>query len=188
MGNVFIISGPSGSGQDTLIEALRKELPLERVVTTTTRSMRPGESDGHPYHFISKNQFTELRKNGSFVECAETYNGEWYGVERKDLEIAFASKNIVIWKMDYKGVATVKKQFPHIISFLIEVPEEVLRQRLIKRDNPSEEYLQARMEYTNEWVASKQLYDYCIKNEEGHLDEAVASIKAIIEQEVASEV
>ena len=185
MGNVFIISGPSGSGQDTIIEALRKEFLLERVVTTTTRPMRPGESDGHPYHFISKETFLSLRENGSFVECAETYNGEWYGVQREDLETALASKNIVIWKIDYKGVATIKKQFPHIISFLIEAPAEILRKRLIKRDNPSEEYLQARMDYTNEWLTSKQLYDYCIKNEEGRLEEAVATIKTIIQAEVA---
>jgi len=185
MGNVFIISGPSGSGQDTLIEALKKELPLERVITTTTRPKRPTESDGHPYHFITKKAFTELLQAGAFVEYAKTYNGEWYGVQKKDLDAALASSNVVIWKVDYKGVRSIKKQFPHIISFLIEVPKEILRKRLIKRDAPSEEYLQARMEYTEEWLASKELYDYCIKNEEGHLTEAVASLKAIIQKELA---
>lgn len=185
MGNVFIISGPSGSGQDTIIEALRKELTLERVVTTTTRSMRPGESDRYPYHFITKEKFSALRENGSFFECAETYNGEWYGVQKEDLEAALTSHNIVIWKIDYKGVASVKKQLPHITSCLIEAPTEMLRKRIIKRDSPSEEYLQARMDYTNEWLASKQLYDYRIKNEEGRLEEAVATLKAIIQKEVA---
>jgi guanylate kinase len=184
MGNVFIISGPSGSGQDTIIEALKKELPLERVITTTTRAKRPNESDGHPYHFITKKAFAAGREANTFVECAETYNGEWYGVKREDLEAALASPNIVIWKMDYKGVTSVKKQFPLIKSFLIEAPAEVLRERLIKRDNPSEEYLQARMEYTHAWLASKELYDYCIKNEEGRLGEAVATLKTIIQEEV----
>jgi guanylate kinase len=183
MGNVFIISGPSGSGQDTLIEALGKEFPIERVITTTTRAMRPDESQCHPYRFISKEEFSLLRDAGAFVEHAETYNHEWYGVQKKDLEKAFSSKNIVLWKVDYKGVLSIKKQFPHIISFLIEVPEETLRARLIKRDSPSEEYLKARMDYTHEWLQSKKLYDYCIKNEEGRLEEAVQVIKAIIQKE-----
>jgi guanylate kinase len=185
MGNVFLISGPSGSGQDTLIEALAKEFPIERVVTTTTRPMRPGESQCQPYRFITKEEFSLLRDNGEFVEHAETYNHEWYGVQRKDLDKAFASKNIVLWKVDYKGVSTIKKQFPHIIAFLIEVPEETLRTRLIKRDNPSEEYLKARMDYTHEWLQSKRLYDYCIKNEEGRLEEAVENLKTILKKEGA---
>ena len=52
MKNVFIISGPSGSGQDSIIESLALLLPLKRVITTTTRPKRDTESEGNPYHFI----------------------------------------------------------------------------------------------------------------------------------------
>ena len=186
MKNVFIVSGASGSGQDTLIELLAKELPLERVITTTTRPMRPNESDGHPYHFIDKNQFVKLKDEGVFLEYAQTYNGEWYGVTRTDFDHAVATKKTVIWKVDFKGVANIKKLFPSIKSLFIDVPEDVLKQRLIRRDNPTPEYLASRMNYIHEWSNSKNTYDYIIKNEEGHLEEAVQTIKAIILRESAT--
>jgi guanylate kinase len=46
---LVIISGPSGVGKDTIIEALRRrsrERDYHYVVTYTTRAARPGEIDG----------------------------------------------------------------------------------------------------------------------------------------------
>ncbi len=182
MKNVFVISGPSGSGQDSIIEALAKELPLRRVITTTTRTVRDGESEGHPYHFISKATFAQMREANLFVESAQTYNGEWYGVTKEELEKATADGTVAIWKVDYKGVQKIKKLFPHIISFFIEVPKEVLKKRLEARDNPSEEYLEARMRYTQDWQVNKHLYDYTIQNQDGELQKAVITIKDIIQK------
>ena len=76
MKNVFIISGPSGSGQDSIIESLALLLPLKRVITTTTRPKRDTESEGNPYHFISLALFNEMRKADLFLDCAKTYIGE----------------------------------------------------------------------------------------------------------------
>lgn len=179
MQNVFVISGPSGSGQDSIIEALSQEIDVVRVITTTTRKPREGESDGHPYHFVSREKF--LSEKESFVESAESYNQEWYGVTKKDFEAALSCGKIVIWKVDGKGVKRIKELYPNITTFFIEVPEETLRKRLQKRDVPSEEYLEARMRYTKEWYKYQQYYDYRIQNKDGKLKEAVNSIKKIIE-------
>ncbi|PIR95197.1 guanylate kinase, partial [Candidatus Falkowbacteria bacterium CG10_big_fil_rev_8_21_14_0_10_37_6] len=54
MQKIFIISGPSGAGEDSVIDGLKKLLPIERVITTTTRAMRKNESQGNPYYFISQ--------------------------------------------------------------------------------------------------------------------------------------
>lgn len=186
MKNVFLISGPSGSGKGSVIEGLSKVLPLERVITTTTRPMRPGESDGHPYHFITMEEFLKLKNEVAFIECAESYNNEWYGVQRADLEKAFLSKKVSLWEVDFKGVQNLKTLFPEIKSFYISVPEEVFRQRLIARDNPDPAYLEARIKYVREWAGQKDLYDYIIENEDGHLDQAVATIKTIIEEVAAT--
>jgi len=51
--NIFIIYGPSGSGQDSVIEGIEKKIPVERVITTVTRPPRQKESQGHPYYFIT---------------------------------------------------------------------------------------------------------------------------------------
>ncbi len=185
MKNVFIISGPSGSGQDSIIESLALLLPLKRVITTTTRPKRDTESEGNPYHFISLELFNEMRKADLFLECAQTYNGEWYGVTKKELLETTANNTVVIWKVDHKGVAKIKSLFPEILAFYIEVPPEVLRKRLEARDNPSSQYLEDRMRYTEEWQVNRHLYDYCIKNEDGKLEEAVNHIKEIIESHLA---
>ena len=67
--NIFIISGPSGSGQDSVVEGLKKYLNIERVVTSTTRSMRAGESQGNPYYFVSQEEFEKK------IQEAKNYNG-----------------------------------------------------------------------------------------------------------------
>ena len=84
--SIFIISGPSGAGEDAIIDGLSKKMAIERVVTTTTRSMRPGESQGCPYYFISQEEFKNLIERKLLVEYAQEYNGQWYGVTEKELE------------------------------------------------------------------------------------------------------
>src|SRR5919108_4598410 len=66
-----IISGPSGVGKDTIIEALRRR-PETRdahyVVTCTTRARRAGEVDGVSYYFYDRDTFLAMRERGEFLE------------------------------------------------------------------------------------------------------------------------
>ncbi len=181
MNNLFIISGPSGSGQDSIIDGLTKILPIERVVTTTTREPRPGESEGHPYYFIPKVAFRQSLAAGAFAEHAEQYNGNIYGVTKTELDRVIASGRVGIWKVEYQGVKSAKKLFPGIIAIFIAPPSlDILEERLRKRDHPSETYLAERMAYTKEMLAHTSIYDYSVVNEEGKLDEAVAKTTDII--------
>jgi len=55
---VFVITGPSGAGKGTLIKALVERVPvLEVAISATTRPLRPGETDGVEYHFLSESEF-----------------------------------------------------------------------------------------------------------------------------------
>lgn len=178
--NLFIISGPSGSGQDSIIEGLSKFFPIERVVTTTTRDPRPGESDGHPYYFITKKAFREEIARGGFVEYAEQYNGNFYGVTGKELDRVRESGKAGIWKVEYQGVETAKRLFPGIVAILITAPPDILEARLRRRDNPTEEFIAERMTYTEKMLEHASIYDYTIENEEGKLDEAVKKTADVI--------
>lgn len=181
MKNVFIISGPSGAGQDSVISGLRDFLPIEVVMTSTTRPMRTGESEGNPYNFVDLEDFEAGIRDGVFLEHAKTYNGQYYGVTHSEIRRVSASGKIGIWKMDWRGVETAKKRFPAILAILITAPLSVLEARIRNRDNPSEEFIRERMDYTQEFLKHISLYDYRIENEEGKLDEAIAQVKAIIE-------
>ncbi|MFC1678407.1 hypothetical protein ACFLZ9_01570 [Patescibacteria group bacterium] len=179
--NVFIISGPSGAGEDSVIEGLKGILPIERVITTTTRYMRDGESQGNPYYFVANAEFIKLIVNDEFFEYAQEYNGNFYGVTLKELERVSQSEKIGIWKIEYQGVITAKKKIPGIIAILINAPLDVLGARIRNRDNHvDEEFVKARMEYTKEWLKHKDIYDHEVINEEGKLDEAIKETAEII--------
>lgn len=184
--NIFIVSGPSGAGEDSVIEGLRKHFDIERVITTTSRGVRAGDSEGKPYYFISRKEFEEKISRGELAEWAEQYNNNLYGVTKDELERVKNSGNIGIWKIEYKGVMAAKKKFPEIKSIYIAPPSlDILRKRILKRDpNISPEYLEERIEYTKEWMKHEDIYDYKVVNEEGKLDETVEKVAKIIKENI----
>jgi guanylate kinase len=180
--NIFIISGPSGAGEDSIIEGISKIIPLERIVTTTTRERRESDPE-NAYYFISKEAFEKGIENGEFAEYAKQYNGNLYGVTKAELERVSQSKKIGVWKIEYQGVMTVKKLFPEIQSILITVPSlDILEARIRRRSHVTDEYIQERMEYTKEWLKHTDIYDYTIVNEEGELAESIQQALVIIQQ------
>lgn len=182
MQNIFIISGPSGAGEDSIIDGLAAIFPIERAITTVTRSPRVGESDGHPYYFISPEDFQQKIAQGEMAEYAKQYNGNLYGVTKKELERIMTSGKIGIWKLDYQGVETAKKMFPDIIAVFITAPLEILEQRIRMRDHLTETYIAERMAYTKEWLNHTDIYDYTVENEQGKLEAAIKQVAAIIKK------
>jgi len=178
--NIFIVSGPSGAGKNTVIDGLREYLPIERVTTTTTRAMRPENSQGNPYYFISREEFVARRDHGEFVEWAEQYNGNLYGVTKEELERVKNSGKIGIWELEWQGAIAAKKLFPGIPAIFINAPLDILEKRIRQRDNVTEEYVQERMAYTKKWLDRMDIYDYVIMNEEGKLKETIAQVAEII--------
>jgi guanylate kinase len=78
-------------------------------------------------------------------------------------------------------VVTAKKLYPEIPAILVTVSDlKILEDRIRRRDNVSEEYVQERMEYTIEWMRHADIYDYTVFNEEGKLSEAIAKTAEII--------
>lgn len=182
---IFIISGPSGAGEDSIIEGLRNYFPIERVITTTTRPMRGGESQGNPYYFVTQEEFESKIKNNGWAEYAEQYNGNLYGVTMEELERVAAIGKTGIWKIEYKGVISVKRKFPEVKSIYIAPPSlGILKERIMRRDNVSEQYVDERMEYTKEWMRHEHIYDFKVVNEEGKLDEAIKKVSEIIQNNV----
>lgn len=179
--NIFIISGPSGAGEDSIINELNRYFDIERIITTTTRKMRVGESQGNPYYFISQEEFEKKLNNGDFAEYAQQYNENLYGVTNEELKRVQESGKIGIWKIEYKGVITIKKMYPEIVAIFVNAPSlKILENRIKKRDNVSDEYIKERMDYTKQWLQHTDVYDYKIINEEGKLAKAISEVAEII--------
>ncbi len=181
--NIFIISGPSGVGEDSVIEKLSLVMNINRVITTTTRQPRKGESQGNPYYFISKKEFQQKVDNDEMAEWAQEYNDNYYGVTKEELQRVNNLDGIGIWKIEYKGVITVKNKFPEVVAILLMAESlEELERRIRNRENVTEEYIQERMEYTKEWMKHIDIYDYKVVNRRGKLDKAVEEVENIIQQ------
>lgn len=189
---LFIISGPSGAGEDSVIRGLKKHFKITRVVTTVTREKRKGEKEGEPYYFISKKEFEKGIKKGEFAEYADVY-GYLYGTTFKELKKVQKecekSNKIEFWKIDWQGVKTVKKQHPDIISILIE-PTSIksLEKRLIKRGQDSLPVIQKRLAAAKIWLKHKDIYDYRVLNCDGKIDEAVEKAAKIIKKHLGKNI
>jgi guanylate kinase len=177
---LIIISGPSGSGEDSIIEGLAKRMPIERVITTTTRDKRHGERDGHPYYFISKDAFERGISEGAFFEYAQHYNDQYYGVTFEEIKRVEHSGKVGIWKIDYKGVQKAKELMPDVLAIFIYAPLDVLEARLRKRDTVTDAYIEERMAYTKEWFMHTDIYDITVENVEGKLIETIDQVEEII--------
>jgi guanylate kinase len=182
--NIFVIYGPSGSGQDSVIEGVQKKIPIERIVTTVTRPPRPEESQGHPYYFIDRASFEEKIKRGDLLEYVEKYLGVYYGVMTEEVERVAHSGKIGIWKVDFAGARDLKKRFPELTVIFINAPLDIIETRLRRRTTMTEADLQARLTHIREWLP-KSVYDYKVENEEGKLEQTVEAVCAIIEKHSA---
>ena len=82
---LMVLSSPSGAGKSTIASHLlgaRENLAYS--VSATTRPIRPGETDGESYHFLTRAEFERRREAGEFLEWAE-YSGHLYGTPRSSI-------------------------------------------------------------------------------------------------------
>jgi len=181
---VFIISGPSGVGKDSVIDQLRVHIPNARyVVTATTRPKRRGEVDGIHYLFMSKEEFVDGIKREQFIEHALVYDNH-YGVPRTPIEDGLASGQHVIIKVDVKGAATLRRCIAGSTSIFL-APERMseLLDRLRSRKTDDTDVLLKRFRTASEELKRAEEFDYVVFNEAGKLDEAIYRIRSIIQTE-----
>ncbi len=183
---LVIISGPSGVGKDTIIEALAKrprDPDYHYVVTCTTRRPRPGEIPGVSYQFLSQQQFRALREAGELLEANQVH-GNWYGTPRREVARALADGHDVILKIDVQGARVVKGRVPDaLLVFLVPPSLEALFQRLRSRATETADELEIRQRNAAIELARQGDYDRVVVNETGEVDRTAAEIEAIIEQE-----
>jgi len=180
---LVIISGPSGVGKDTIIEAMRR-LPTATayhyVVTCTTRPPRPGEVDGIHYRFLTLEAFAALRDEDGFLEWAEVH-GNWYGTPRDSVRAALAAGRDVVLKIDVQGAETVKKKVPEaLLIFLVPPSMQELFRRLRSRATESADELEVRQRNAAIELARREDYDHVVENATGEVDLTAAGIVGLI--------
>jgi guanylate kinase len=189
---LIIISGPSGVGKDTIIDAMRRAEREEGradqrhyVVTITTRAPRAGEVDGHDYHFVSRDEFLRIRDARGFLEANEVH-GNWYGSPRDPVRAALAVGKDVVLKIDVQGAQTVKEQVTQaFLIFVVPPTMEALFQRLRARATESADELELRQRNAALELARQDDYDEIVTNETGQVERTAQEIEAIVAREHA---
>lgn len=183
---LVLISGPSGVGKDTIIEALQRRghrPEYHYVVTCTTRSRRPNEVDNVSYMFVSPPEFMTLRDAGELLEANEVH-GNWYGTPRADVRTALSRGQHAILKIDVQGAQVVKSRIPEaLLIFIIPPSLETLVEHLKARRTESAEQLELRQRSAAMELARQDDYDFVVVSEEGRVDITATRIEQIIAQE-----
>jgi guanylate kinase len=178
-GTLYIISAPSGAGKTSLVDALIKRVANLKVsISHTTRSMRPGESEGEHYHFIDKPRFEAMVQEGAFLEHARVF-GNLYGTGRDHVLQALQNDTDVILEIDWQGAQQVRVAMPESVSIFILPPSrEELERRLRGRNQDSDEVIAQRTQEAVQEMAHHREYDYLVINDA--FDEALADLIAIV--------
>jgi guanylate kinase len=181
---LLILSGPSGAGKDSILSRMKElKIPLDYIVTITTRRKRPEEKDGFAYHFTSENNFKNMISAGELLEWANVY-GNWYGVPKEPVKQSLDKGQDVILKVDTQGVSTIKKIIPKAISIFLSAPSmQELTSRLRNRKTEAEMDLNLRLQTAIKEMESLNSFDYIVINQQQKIDNVVADIKAIITAE-----
>ena len=178
-GNLFIFSGPSGIGKDTVLkEVLNSSDDIKLSISSVTRNMRVGEVEGEKYHFISRDEFEELINKDALLEHNE-YLGNFYGTPREPVLKWMEEGYNVILEIDVNGAFKVKKKMPEaIMIFMLPTSFDVLRHRLEKRGTETEEVIEKRVKQAAREIKFAKEYDYIFFNDD--LETAVNDLKSII--------
>lgn len=181
---LIVLSGPSGVGKDSILQRMKeRQVPFHYVVTATTRPPRPGERHGVDYYFVSEAEFARMIEQEELLEWSIVY-GDYKGIPKRPIIEALRRGQDVIMRIDVQGAAKVRALCPNAVLIFITVEsEEALRRRLRKRGTETDEALRLRMAMAREEMKRVVEFDYVVVNREGHLDEAVDTILAIVTAE-----
>ncbi len=181
-GILTVVSGFSGAGKGTVMKMLQ-ELHAEYAlsVSATTRTPRPGETDGTDYFFVSHDRFREMAARDELLEFAE-YNGNFYGTPRRWAEERLEEGLNVILEIEVQGARKIKEKYPEALLVFVTPPTIAeLKKRLTGRGSETPDKIQARLRTAVREASYMSSYDYILINDS--LEESVIRLHEIISAE-----
>jgi len=166
VGQLFVISAPSGAGKTSLVRALLETRPnLTVSVSHTTRSPRAQEVEGRDYHFVTPGQFHELVGQGAFLEHASVFDN-FYGTGRAQIDEKLKAGNDVLLEIDWQGAGQVRRAMPGCKSIFILPPSRTaLEQRLRERRTDSAATIARRLADASADMSHYREFDFVVVND-----------------------
>lgn len=180
-GRMYILVGPSGSGKNAVLDAVKKRHPeVVEVVGATTRPPREGERDGIHYHFVSERRFLDLEQWGELLESSE-FQGNHYGTPVEPVTTWLRDGRIVANILDIRGTRGIKERLGDkaVTIFVSPGSTKTLRSRLMQRKGYRGENLEWRLAIANKEMLEADSFDHLLANEDD-LDAAVAELERMM--------
>lgn len=179
MGELYIISAPSGAGKTSLVKQLVADIEnLIVSVSHTTRFIRPGEVNGQDYFFVTPEQFNGLINCGELLEHAAVF-GNYYGTAKHTVEENLQKGLDVILEIDWQGAQQIRTIRPQSRSIFILPPSTaILEQRLKNRGQDEDRVIALRMQEAVTEISHHGEFDYILVNDD--FNRALTDLKSII--------
>lgn len=187
-GKLFVISGPSGVGKTTLVNAFLSiediHKQFRRVVTYTTRPAREHEVEGVDYHFISPDEFTRKDKDHFFLETTD-FCGNRYGSPAFIIDPAARGETSFIFVVDQEGAKALRSLEGVVLIWIQPKNIEELVMRLEKRERNSFDVISKRLQKAQEQLECEErdrMYDYHVVNSD--FQHALYELKSLLVSEI----
>ena len=178
-GNLFIVAAPSGGGKTSLVKELVNS--LENIVVSvshTTRKIRPGEKDGVDYFFLEEQAFLRMVADSAFVEHARVFD-HFYGTSSAQITDRLQAGIDVVLDIDWQGAEQIRRRFATAVSVFVIPPSlQVLKKRLMDRQQDNEEVISGRMQRAQDELSHYPEFDYLIVNDD--FSKAASELRAIV--------
>ena len=181
-GLLIVLSGPSGSGKNTVCDEVKKNNSnIWESISMTSRKPRKGEEDGKAYYFVSENEFEKNIEDDKMLEWAK-FAGNYYGTPKESVQKHLDKGEDVILAIEIQGALQIKKKLPQaLFIFLLPPSMRELKRRLTDRHTESEEKILERFETAYKEINEISKYNYVIINDK--VEEAAQKLDAIIKAE-----
>lgn len=179
LGNLFVLSGPSGVGKDAILEKLLKKVPrLVKSISVTTRPIRAREENRKDYFFVDEDTFKNMIERNEFLEWAIVHS-YFYGTPKNFVEKKLKEGTDVLLKIDVQGGLNIKRIIQNAVLIFVVPPSlGELKKRLLKRESERKEDFDIRWKNVPLEISKIFYYDYLVVNSK--IDFAVEEVKAII--------
>lgn len=178
-GQLYVISGPSGCGKDTVVQnLLKKRDNIWLSISCTSRLPRPKEKDGVDYFFKTVEEFEEGIKNDEFLEYAK-FADNYYGTPKKSIDMHLNNGEDVILVIEIQGALKIKELLPDTLFIFILPPSmKELKRRLLGRGTETKEKIDKRFLRAYEEINEVNKYNYVVVNDK--VENAVEKVEAIL--------
>ncbi|MCO6055221.1 phosphonate metabolism protein/1,5-bisphosphokinase (PRPP-forming) PhnN [Pseudomonas sp. MOB-449] len=181
-GRLIYLIGPSGSGKDSLLDAVREAGGEQGCRVARRVITRSAEARGELAEAVSAEVFAEREARGEFA-MSWFANGLAYGIPCV-IDDWLAAGDDVLVNGSRGYLPEARRRYPHLLAVLLTVDDQVLRRRLHARGRESAEEIEARLARNTgfaDTLLAGENPDLCLLDNSGSIAETCQRLLQLIE-------